>query len=592
MRAVVALEDALLGRRSRPWETGFITSILPVIALVLACFQIDAGGQIHTAVTATAIETQLLSAHTESTDTALDSLQRAILSNEAERALLRKQQRNVDHDDQRAEIERKLQSLRADGLDLQAKFESTATGSIATEFERNDDEQLDLPTELTRLVWPILSELKVATGPSREMAALRRSIAVESQRLELARSASSRAALIASSTTNDVMRERLQEIADTWARKAQAKEAEVSALNYELSDRSAKRKSFIALSREALKDFFSTRGRNLTFGVLAFVSVLLLFRFAGRAVGRWAEARSAPTSFGARLVHLLAFVWSILAAFFALLLTLNFTGDWFLLGLVILFLIGAGWGMLKTLPNIYEQLKLILNLGAVRENELIIFDGIHWKVESLGFMAQLVNPLLDGGQVDLPIRELVGHHSRVMGLKEPLFPTKIDDWVMLNGVTHAKVITQTPSVVEVLEIGGARTTISTTDFLALHPVNLSHNYRVKVIFGLDYQHQALCTTEIPAQMREVLEQGLVTEFSAEEIIDVQVKFFQAGSSSLDYELIADIRGSSGSRYRDVYRALSRYAVNACNLYGWVIPFTQVTLHQAVPQIPAPSPLKP
>jgi hypothetical protein len=65
---------------------------------------------------------------------------------------------------------------------------------------------------------------------------------------------------------------------------------------------------------------------------------------------------------------------------------------------------------------------------------------------------------------------------------------------------------------------------------------------------------------------------------------LDVKFLSAAASSLDYELSADMTGESAARYRDVVRALPRIAVDACNEYGWVIPFTQITLHQA----PAPT----
>ena len=175
-----------------------------------------------------------------------------------------------------------------------------------------------------------------------------------------------------------------------------------------------------------------------------------------------------------------------------------------------------------TLQVIYEQLTLILNLGAVRENEIIIFDGVPWRVKSLGFIAELVNPALDGGGIELPIRELVGHHSRGRGGKEPLFPTEKGNWVLMGDATHAKVISQTPFFVEVLYLGGSRVSIPTADFLSLHPENLSRNYRVNVPFGIDYQHQSDCTGPIPIAMQQVLEEGLSRELGPEEVLNVHV----------------------------------------------------------------------
>ncbi|MDE0837796.1 MAG: hypothetical protein OSB41_01985 [Kiritimatiellae bacterium] len=520
----------------------------------------------------------------ESTDITLESLQRAIQANSAERVNVRQQIINAVDDDLGVDLAEKLQSLRAENEELLRKFETIATGAVTAEFAQSQEDNIELQVELTRLLLPIVSELKEATSASREKEFLRRSISQEARRHELAVSASERAAQLAAATTNAPLVERLNKIADSWAQKAQTKEAELSALRYELAERNANKKSILATTQKALQRFISTRGRNLALATLTFVVVLFIFRFAGRKLILWMEQRSDGSRFGIRLVHLVSHIFSILAAIIALLMSLNATGDWFLLGIVLLFLTGAAWGMMKTLPNIYEQLKLVLNLGAVRENELILFDGVPWKVKSLGFMAQLVNPALDGGHVDLPIRELVGHHSRIMGTKEPLFPTEQDDWVLLNDTTHAKVLTQTPSIVEILELGGARTAMPTAEFLSLHPVNLSHNYRVRVTFGVDYAHQAICTTEIPTLMQSFIAKRIATEFPNGDLINLDVQFLNAAASSLDYTLIADMTGSSAAHYRAVRRALSRFAVDACNEYGWVIPFTQLTLHQA----PAPT----
>jgi hypothetical protein len=520
----------------------------------------------------------------ESTDITLESLQRALQANSAERINLRQQIINAVGDDLGANLAEKLQSLRAENEELLSKFETIATGAVTAEFTQSEEDNIELQVELTRLLLPIVSELKDATSASREKEFLRRSITLESRRHELAVSAAERATQLAAASTNAPLVKRLSEIADAWAQKAQTKDAKLSALRYELAERNANKKSILATTQNALKRFVGTRGRNLALASLAFIIVLFIFRFAGGKLIFWMEQRSEGSKFGIRLVHLCSHVVSILAAIIAVLMSLNATGDWFLLGLVLLFLTGAAWGMMKTLPNIYEQLKLILNLGAVREGELILFDDVPWKVKSLGFMAQLVNPALDGGHVDLPIRELVGHHSRIMGTKEPLFPTEKDDWVLLNETTHAKVLTQTPSIVEVLELGGARTAIPTAEFLSLHPVNLSHNYRVRVTFGVDYAHQAICTTEIPTLMQRFLAERMAKEFPNGALINLDVKFLSAAASSLDYELSADMTGESAARYRDVVRALPRIAVDACNEYGWVIPFTQITLHQA----PAPT----
>jgi len=48
----------------------------------------------------------------------------------------------------------------------------------------------------------------------------------------------------------------------------------------------------------------------------------------------------------------------------------------------------------------------------------------------------------------------------------------------------------------------------------------------------------------------------------------------------DVVVIADFDGALADLYGRLRRALQRWCVEACNEYGWEIPFTQLTLHQA------------
>ena len=55
---------------------------------------------------------------------------------------------------------------------------------------------------------------------------------------------------------------------------------------------------------------------------------------------------------------------------------------------------------------------------------------------------------------------------------------------------------------------------------------------------------------------------------------------EAGASSLDFEILADFSGKAAQYHNVLARAIQRIAVDACNKYGWVIPFTQLTRHTA------------
>jgi hypothetical protein len=263
-----------------------------------------------------------------------------------------------------------------------------------------------------------------------------------------------------------------------------------------------------------------------------------------------------------------------------------------LLGLAVMFLAGLAWTGKHTLPQVYDQIKLSLNLGPVREDERVIYNSVPWKVGRIGFYTDLTNETLEGGRIRLPIRELSNLHSRPFGQKDPWFPSEQGHWVLLGDGVFGRVVLQTPDWVELVLLGGSRKTYTVGDFVALSPENLSRNFRIRSVFGIDYAHQSQCTSEIPRLLREtilkgILESGLIKE--EENLVHLAVEFSNAGASSLDYTVLADFKGAVAQNYNKLQRLLAKLCVDACNENGWVIPFTQVTLHQAVSADP-PAPV--
>jgi hypothetical protein len=49
---------------------------------------------------------------------------------------------------------------------------------------------------------------------------------------------------------------------------------------------------------------------------------------------------------------------------------------------------------------------------------------------------------------------------------------------------------------------------------------------------------------------------------------------------LDFEILADFSGKVAQYHNALDGAIRSIAVDACNKYGWVIPFTQLALHTA------------
>ncbi len=143
-------------------------------------------------------------------------------------------------------------------------------------------------------------------------------------------------------------------------------------------------------------------------------------------------------------------------------------------------------------------------------------------------------------------------------------------------------IQQTPEMVHLILLGGSRKHYLTADFLASTPEVLSGNFRVRSVFGIDYGHQKVATTEVPEILRAAVEGELLQFVKEDQIQRIKVEFREAGASSLDYEIIADMKGEVADKYEVIKRSLQKAAVDAANENGWVIPSTQITLHQASP----------
>ena len=243
-------------------------------------------------------------------------------------------------------------------------------------------------------------------------------------------------------------------------------------------------------------------------------------------------------------------------------------------------LLGAAWGFKTAVPMFLEQIRLLLNLGTVREHERLLFDGVPYRVSKLSFYTLLSNPDLAGGVRRLPIKDLAELRSRTCSKDEIWFPCRRGDWVLLSDGRRGEVVHQSPDTVQLQLLGGSRVTYLTADFLALAPENLSRGFRRQVRFGIDYEHQAICTGEVPEIFADRIKRGLEESYGDSALNAFKVEFCEAGASSLDYLVVADFDGSVAGLYDAIGRRIQRLCVDTCNEQGWGIPFTQITLHQA------------
>lgn len=514
-----------------------------------------------------------------STLQSLSALNQALTSKEQQTTKVQQQLVEARDPVSREELAQQLRELRAELADERRQFDRFALEIDLAPFVEEEQQPFDWQQELSKLLQPILAEVKSATAESRAIGELRNKLDTIGKRKALAGQAVERLRLLLQQEPSPSLRERLEARLKHWERIANEVDNRYTALDLQLQNKLEQRESILDETASYARNFVQTRGLNLLLAVGAFGVVFFGVRWiAGQLMRRRKPAAEQP--FGSRLTLLLLHAFSILGGLLAMMAVFNAAGDWFMLGLIIIFLIGVGWASIKTLPGQIESVKLILNIGTVREGERILFGEVPYRVDSLAFRAQLVNPALDGGVQQLPVRDLVGYHSRPAGADEAWFPTRNGDWVELNDGLLGQVIHQSPSAVRLADLGGSEIVYPTPRFLQQHPRRLSERFRLVERFRLDYRHQAIATTEVPRRMQEALAEALPAHLEADELKALSVCFEAAGPSSLDYRVQVQLAGSAAPRFELIRGRIQQILVDACNRQGWTIPFTQITLHQA------------
>jgi hypothetical protein len=481
---------------------------------------------------------------------------------------------------ERSDIRTGIDRLRSRIKTLEENFAEIASGIDMKRVVSPPSREFDWPKELKEILAPVIDELSRLTRRPREIDRLRREIRAMTDRLAAIKNAKGHVASLAETVADQGIQDALNHLKQKWAIQQQRIETDIAVANEQLKQKLTGRRTFAETLQDLFRIFFKSRGRNLLFSLAAFFGVWFMLGKLHGTVKRISPLHRRERTFSARAFDLAYQIITFLIAVSALLVVLYMAGDWVLLTVAAIILFGMVWASKAALPRFWEQAKLLLNLGTVREGERLVYNGLPWKVKSMGFYTRLVNEDLLGGDIRLPLRELLKFHSRPWKDQEPWFPTKQGDWVLLSDRTHGKVVVQTPEMVELVLLGGSRKVYRAIDFLGQNPMNLSANFRLRVTFSIDYQHQSIVTEEIPAQLERILT-AKFSELGYEEyIIKIRVEFQQAGPSSLNVEVLADFTGEAGDKYYVLHRAIQKICVDACTQYGWVIPFTQLTLHMA------------
>lgn len=511
----------------------------------------------------------------------LEQIQQSLTAKQQQLTALQKQLAATKDDATKQALKGQIKDLQDSIQTLQQSFQNIALGGVDTSiFTRQANKHFDWRQELLDILRPLFDELKNVTEAPRAIERLRNELEINEQRLQSTKDALASIQQIESGTLSQPTQKQIKDLAEKWRQRQDDLQRRHDILRFQLNKLLGENKSVPDQIAQSLRSFFTGRGLTLLLAIVSFIVVWLALQGTLGWLQRRAERRGRRRpSTRARLGLLLFRMMTLLLAILAALLVFYVAGDLVLLGLALLLIVAMILSFRTYIPRYMAETRLILNLGAARERERVIYQGIPWRVRSLNIFSRLYNPELENGQLRLPTSEMLRLVSRTCREDEPWFPTRPNDYVILSDGTFGQVERQTPEIVQ-LKVMGSPVIYRTADFVAARPRNLSRgSFGVGVTFGVDYRHQADCLDELPQKLEQSVRTTLAESTVSDQVEDVLIAFKGAGASSLDYLIWVTMNGAAAGSYYAIGRLIQRACVAASNDNGWVIPFNQLVVHQ-------------
>lgn len=507
-----------------------------------------------------------------------------LLSNQSEATWKEMEELNRLPATKRVQEKKEELLLRLDGINK--NFENIATRLQTDDLNAAKEGDKEWFDQIQAITKPLLDALSDVTAKPRRIERLKKKIDTLSIRLQQVEAARENieSLLAANANNKDRSPEQVQAYQQHLQKLKKKYDPQLVRLNLKETRRAlqietANTAPLMDTATSAIQQFFKSRGRNLLITIAVFLGLWwVLMRFRVLFSGKKNILNIPPW-----MNKVLMTVYSILVLLFCIIssmVTLYILNDWLLLSIVILFLIAVAWASRQLIPRMFQEVRLAMNLGTVKEHERLIWNGVPWLVESIGLQATLTNDRLQGGMVQLPVGDLVGLHSRPVVDDEPWFPTKPEDWVLLADNTYGQVETQTLEQVILTLKGETSKTFTTQEFLSLTPRNISCGFRYEIEFGLDYNLQAKICDQIPEMFQKGLRKHLASHFESDEpdIKNIEIAFDHASGSSLILKFLIDLDGRRAGQYVEIYNEIQNTLVIICNENDLKIPVSQLALN--------------
>ena len=466
-------------------------------------------------------------------------------------------------------------------------FESIVTGGLDLEnFKEVPDQSFDWQSDLIEIIQPIFQSLKDLTEQPRAIERIRKTIEFYQQNLSEVENSILKIEEWSQAEVDQATRGQIQTIQEDWRKRKAEAQRNLELFQLQLRNLQIRQESIWTSVWSAFGAFLTGRGLNLMLAVLATMAVW----FGMRTFLRFMVPKEGVDEFQTRSQYsrVLFYTYRILmmmASTAVFLIVLYVTGDWLLLGLALLILAGIAIGLKKYLPQFLAEAKLLLNLGAVREGEMVTYEGVPWIVKSINIYSHLVNPVLEGGELRMPLGEMSQLISQPIAEDEPWFPSNLHDYILLPDGSFGQVVIQTPEFVQIKSREMIRTFL-VSDYLNLGIKNLSMGAFACVgNFGISLEHQEICLDLVPnAFERSVglfIDQNGLQPFLEE--LSVELSSIQSGS--IQYFLYVRMKSPAAKYYWKILRIMQQACVATCTSERWKVKNPDITFQVPPPDFP-------
>ena len=476
-------------------------------------------------------------------------------------------------------LEQEIDDLVQDIEVVQKSFEQIAIGGVRLDIFEQEKTPQDWREELTLVVKPLLENLNHLTEKPRQKENLRKAISNYEASYEAANQGVLSIDQFIAEEKSKLVLKQLSRVKEKWdalrddaLRKKQLTEIELESLNDENG-------FWLTTLTESVAKFARERGLTLLLALFAALLVWSLSRFIRLMLERAGKVDFQQHTtyrvikYAQRLITTVLMIISVIIVFVV-------RGDILLLAIMAVLLFAVALGLRSLLPQFVAESRLLLNIGPIRENEVVVYNSIPWRVASINVFSKLINPEIHG-ILRLPLAEMKQLVSRPMS-HEKWFPSSIGDWMLDDADNLYEVIEQTPDAVELQSAQGTNKLMPTNVYYEAGFVNLTKSKKIRIVgrFGVDYNLQSICLDQVPQKMQESVLTYLQNADLGTDDIQSRVEFESAAESSLDYIIIVKLGSDAAKNYYLVKRLIQQACVAVCNQEGWGIPFPQLTVHKA------------